>query len=220
MNKKIYLIPFLLLLGGSFLFGQKAAEQNEKFAKGIDGAAVVITCPGDKKNVEDVMKKELKDAKGKGGSTKGWDKCEECSWPAVSDKTLDYYWKVEKAGDDQSKIFVMTSFGNNNFLSSKDDAQAINNLKKFLEDMVEKIRTYELELAIAAQNKVLEDEMKAQEDLVKDHEKLVKDKEKLEKELEENKQDQENNKKAQEEQKKKIEAEKKTLSELQKKLGQ
>ncbi len=216
--KKTYLILPLLLTYAASLFAQTSTETTQEYTKGVSGTAVVITCEGQPKNVEEVMKKKFKESKGKGGSDKGWTSSEGAIWTEVSDKTLDYFFKVEDAGDNKSKIMIMMSFGNANFLSSKDDAAAINNCKKMLDGMVNEIRLYELGLAIAAQTKVVEGAQKELEKLVKEGEDLVAEQKNLEKEIAENKTGQEENKKTQVTQTTEIETQKKLLQELQAKM--
>lgn len=216
--KKTIAFAAIFSLFTTFSFAQKASESNETFSKGVTGSAITITCEGQAKNVETVMKKKFKEAKGKNTSTKGWSGVTGAVWSELSPKTLDYFFKVEKAGNDQSTIKVMISHGNDNFISSKEDAQAMNNCKTMLEGMVSEIRLYELGLAIAAQEKVVEGAEKDLEKLVKEGEDLVKDQGKLEEELAENKKDQETNKGDQEAQKKEIETQKKLLQELQAKM--
>ncbi|MCB9234415.1 MAG: hypothetical protein H6581_22365 [Bacteroidia bacterium] len=218
--KKNYFLSLCLLLFASMAFAQqpKATEGSGNIGKG-EGTYISITCLGKPNNVEDLLKEKIKKMKGKKGSEKGWEVIEQAVWPEITDKTLDYYYRVEKAGNDESKIMFALSFGNANFISAKEDGGAINGVKQMLENLVEEIRVYEIQLAIDAQTKVVEGAVKDEEKLVGEGEKLTKDQAKLEKELEQNKKDQEANKKSQEEQKKVVEQEKKLLGELQKKLG-
>jgi regulator of replication initiation timing len=217
MKKILTLLPLLLMLGATAGFAQKARESNEKSPAG-EGNAVVIELEGQAKNVEDVMKKKFSKLKGK--SEKGFEAFTGVIYSEISANTIDIYYKVEKKDETHSKIIMFLSQGYNNFMSSKDFPSEISNAIKLLDGMIAEVRKYELELAIAAQTKVVEDEVKTQEKLVEENEDLVKEKEKLTKELEENKTSTETNVKTQEEQKKKIEDQKKVLTELQGKLGQ
>lgn len=217
--KKITLLTGICLM---FLFGslqaQKAGESNEKSPVGGNGNAITITLEAQADNVEDVMEEKFKKLKGK--KEKGFEAFKGQIFEPISSDMLDIYYRVEKVGGDKCKVIIFLSKGYDNWLTGQQDGSEVQNTKKMLDEMVAEVRKYELQLAIDAQTKVLEDELKEQEKLVKELEKLVKDKEKLEEELAENKEDQETNKKTQEEQKKKIEEEKKLLDELQKRLGQ
>jgi valyl-tRNA synthetase len=217
MKKVFSLVPALLFFSTTFLFAQKAGERNEKSPAG-EGNAVVIELEGQAKNVEDVMKRKFSKVKGK--SEKGFEAFTGVVFSEISANTLDIYYKVEKKDDTHSKIILFLSQGYNNFMSSKDFPSEISNGIKLLDGMVTEVRKYELELAISAQTKVVEEAVKTQEKLVAENEDLVKELEKLQKEIEENKTDTENNIKTQEEQKKAIEDQKKVLDELKNKLGQ
>ena len=216
--KKLFLLPLLMVMMTGGAWGQKASEANENFAKKESGNAITITCEGDPKNVEEVLKTKLKKVKG-GGNVKGNTAHEGVVIEEFSPKTLDYYYRVDKAGENQSKIIFFVSFGNNNFLSSKDDPSVVANIKTSLENMVSEIKRFEIQLAIEAQEKVLAGAISDQEKLEKDLEKLQKEQIKLEEELAKCKENQVTNKSSQEAQKKQIEEEKKVLSELQTKLG-
>lgn len=217
MKKIATLIPLLLLMTAVSLNAQKARESNEKSPAG-EGNAVVIELEGQAKNVEEVMKRKFSKLKGK--SDKGFEAFTGVIFSEISSNTIDIYYKVEKKDETHSKIIMFLSQGYNNFMSSRDFPGEIGNAIKMLDAMIVEVRKYELELAIAAQTKVIEDEVKEQEKLVGENEDLVKEKEKLQKELEENKTETENNVKAQEEQKKVIEDQKKVLDDLKNKLSQ
>ncbi len=141
-------------------------------------------------------------------------------FPEISSNTIDIYYKVETKKDNQSKVILFMATGYDNWLTADENASELNNAKKMLEGLAAEVRTYELNLAIEAQTKVLESAVKTQADLEKDLAKLVTDLDKLQKEMDENKKTQEENKKTQETQKKTIEGEKKVLDDLQKQLGQ
>ena len=217
MIKKLLFSALLLGLAVS-LFGQKSTEATRKSPLKTDGPCVVIQLEANYKNVEDVLKQKFKKQKVK--SKKGFHFIEGEIIPFISSSAMDLYYNVEKKKENQCEVIFFASKGYDNFVSSQEEPDLINNIKKVLDDMVTEVRSYELQLAIDAQAKVLEKATKDQENLVKDGENLVKEQEKLEKELEQNKADQEQNKKDQEEQGKVIEDEKKLLDDLQKQLSQ
>jgi|GEM_PF-1228527 len=216
--KKIFILPVLLTLFAASVFGQKTTEGSEKSPLGDSGPCLIVEIEGQRDNVEDVMKDKFK--KLKTGKKKGYVTMEKQAYEEISATTIDLYYKVEKAGDNNSKVIMFLSTGYDNWMTSQTHANEVNNAKAILDGLAREVRVYELTLAIAAQTKVVEGVTKDQEGLEKDLEKLEKDHEKLEEELAENKQDQEENKKTQEDTKKTLEEEKKTLDELQKKLGQ
>jgi hypothetical protein len=132
---------------------------------------------------------------------------------------LDIYYRVEDKGNNKAKVIIFLSKGYDNWLTSAENGAEINNARKMLDKLIAEVRKYELQLAIDAQTKVVEEALKASEELVKDGEDLVKEQEKLQKELEQNKTDQEANKKAKEDQTRKVEEQKKLLETLKGDLG-
>jgi hypothetical protein len=215
--KKLFVFPLFILFAAT-MFAQKASEGSEKSPFGTDGKCVMIELEGQNKNVEAVLAEKFKKLKGK--KEKGFEAFKAQIFPEISSNTLDYYYKVETKGDNKTKVVMFMSTGYDNWLNPTENAGEINNAKKMLEGLVVEVRTYELNLAIGAQTKVLEEATKTQEKLVKDNEDLKKELAKLQEDIENNKKSTESNVKTQEEQKKVIEAEKKTLDELQKQLGQ
>ncbi len=216
--KKISLIATLFLLLFTASWAQKASEGTEKSPLGTDGKCLVVELQGEQKNVEAVLEAKFKKLKGK--KEKGYEAFKAQVFPEISSSMLDIYYKVETKKDNQSKVILFMATGYDNWLNANDNAAELNNGKKMLEGLAAEVRTYELNLAIEAQTKVLEGAVKTQTDLEKDLAKLGSDLEKLQKEIEDNKKNQEANKKSQEDQKKVIENEKKTLDEFQKQLGQ
>lgn len=215
--KKAFLLPALLLIG-TWMFGQKASEGTEKSPLGTDGKCIVIDLEAQGKNVEAVLNDKFKKLKGK--KEKGFEAYKAQIFSEISSNTLDYYWKVDTKGDNKTKVLFFMSTGYDNWLNPNDHASEINNAKKMLDALVAEVRTYELNLAIDAQTKVLEGAIKEQEKLVKENEDLKAELDKLQKEIEENKKNTETNVKSQEAQKKVVEDQKKVLDELQKQLGQ
>ncbi len=215
--KKISLVATLLMLLFTATWAQKASESTEKGPLGTDGKCLVVELEGMQKNVESVLEAKFK--KLKGSKSKGYEAFKAQVFPEISSNTLDIYYKVETKKDNQSKVVLFLATGYDNWLNPNDHASELNNGKKMLEGLAAEVRTYELNLAIEAQTKVLEEAVKKQTDLEKDLAKLGSELEKLQKEIEENKKTQETNKKSQEDQKKVIEGEKKALDELQKSLG-
>lgn len=216
--KKIYLIPVMIMMLAAAGWAQKSSQGSAKSPLGDNGKCIKIEFEGQKKNVEDVLKKKFKKLKNK--KEKGYEAFKAQIFPEISSQTLDIYYKVNKKGDDKSEVVMFLSTGYDNWLDQSEHGAEINNCMKMLDGLVAEVRKYELELAIGAQTKILEDAVKEQEKLVSENEKLKKELEKLQKEIEENKQNTEDNLKAQEDQKKTVEDEKKVLDELQKKLGQ
>jgi Skp family chaperone for outer membrane proteins len=216
--KKFSLIAAMFLLTFVTGWAQKAAESTEKSPLGTDGKCLVVELVGQQKNVEAVLESKFKKLKGK--KEKGYEAFKAQVFPEISSNTIDIYYKVDTKKENESKVVLFLATGYDNWLNPTDHSSELNNAKKMLEGLAAEVRTYELNLAIEAQTKVLEGAVKTQADLEKDLVKLGSDLEKLQKEIEENKKNQELNKKTQEEQKKAIETEKKTLDELQKQLGQ
>ena len=212
--KKILLFGAIAIC--STLFAQTAEFKTADFIKKEKGKAIVITLEGQEDNVEKVMEKKF--SKLKHENEKGFEHYPAQIFSQISDKMLDYYWKVDKADKEHSTVILFISTGYNNFITEATHAKEIANAKQLLNNMQREVRTYELGLAIEAQEKVLEKAIKKKEDIVEDGEDLKKDEEKLKKELEENKQDQEENKKEQENQVKEVEKQTEVLNQLRSKL--
>lgn len=216
--KKILTLPVMIMLLATSVWAQKTMEGNEKTPLGDSGPCLVVEIEGQRDNVEDVMKDKFK--KLKTGKKKGFVTMEKQAYDEISATTIDLYYKVDKSGDNKSKVIMFLSTGYDNWMTAQTHAQEVSAAKEILNGLAREVRVYELTKAIAAQTKVVEEAVKTQEGLEKDQEKLEKDQEKLEEEIAENKQEQEENKKGQEDQKKKLDEEKKMLDELQKQLGQ
>ncbi len=215
--KKIILFPVLLTVFTLVAWGQKTTEGSEKSPLGKSGPCLIVEVEGQRDNVESVMRDKFK--KLKTGKKKGYITMEKQLYEEISSSTIDLYYKVEKVGDNKSKVIMFLSSGYDNWLTLATHPNEVNNAKAILDGLAREVRVYELTLAIEAQTNVVEGITKNQESLKKDMEKLERDYEKLEQDISENRQDQEENKKNQEETKKTLEEEKKTLDELQKKLG-
>lgn len=215
--KKIYLLSLLVLFTSMSVIAQKAGEGSEKTPLGSNGPAIVIELEGQAKNVEDVLEAKFK--KLKSSKSKGFVAFEGQIFTEIAPNTMDMYYKVDKKNDNEAKVIMFLSKGYNNWMTSSTNPSEVANAKKMLEELVAEVRKYELGIAIAAQEKVLDGATKDQEKLIKNGEDLVKEQQKLEDDLAKNKENQAANKQSQEDQKKVVEEEKKMLDELKKKLG-
>lgn len=162
------------------------------------GNALTLTLEGQKKNVETVLNKAIKESTGqKSKSMKGFTLFEGVRFTEVSSSSLDIYYKVAKASKkDQlnSKVTLFLSSGYNNFLDSGESPDEIASAKRFLERMIPEVRRYELQLAIEEQTKTVDKSIKEQNKLEGELEDLLQKKEDLLTAIEENKQNQESQK--------------------------
>lgn len=194
---KHLLLSLLLSLCVISLHAQVREGQAE-FIKKEKGNALTLTLEGQKKNVETVLNKAIKESTGqKSKSMKGFTLFEGVRFTEISSSSLDIYYKVAKASKkDQlnSKVTLFLSAGYNNFLDSSESPDEIASAKRFLEKMIPEVRRYELQLAIEDQTKIVDKSIKEQNKLEGELEDLIQKKEDILNAIEENKQNQENQK--------------------------
>lgn len=205
---------YLLLLGivCSFaLQAQKANKTKESFQKLGNVDAVTITLDAVNKNVESVLADEFRSATSlKAKSSKGWKALIGVVFPSISNKKMDIYYRVEKAGSKESpraRVSLVMSLGNETFLESQKYPEEVQNAVEYLETLPRKVRMYELELAI-------EDLYKQFDKTEKEYDKMGVDSVKLETLLLETQQSIEDNKLQRESQRAKIADEEARIAEF------
>ncbi|MFK7971612.1 MAG: hypothetical protein AB8F95_14700 [Bacteroidia bacterium] len=172
---------FIFLIVSLAAFAQGAARTTRTtFQKIANVDAVSITIEGQPKNIEQVMENRLANATGvKRKKVKGYVAFLGARLRDVSDRVLDIYFTVEKAGskaNPSGEIIMIMALGNETFLSPDRYPQEFEQALNLLDAMPLEVRIYELELAIAQQEKDLG---KA----YKDYEKMGNDSVKLEQTL-------------------------------------
>jgi rubrerythrin len=105
----------------------------------------------------------------------------------------DLYFKVERRGskkDNQSVIYMMTSKGSENFVTSSSEPATFNAAQKFLNGFVSETATYKHTLDIKAQEETVKKVEKKLNDLREDEKDMNKKIAKLQEDLKKNQQDQ------------------------------
>ena len=171
--KALRTLPILLLFCGiSVALAQQVTEGPRPFIKKTSGNSLSIIYTGQPANVEAVLQKWISEASGQRGSSKsGFKAWEGVRIQAFSPNTLDYYLSVDKLSrqdKENSEATFFISAGNENFLSTGSNPEIINEVKSWLESMQKEITIYELQLAIEAQEKVIEKSLKEEDGLQKD----------------------------------------------------
>lgn len=156
----------------SGLFAQTATEGLRPFVKRSSGNAISIIYTGQSKNVQKVLEEWLEEASGESSSNRnGFRAMEGVRIQAFSESTLDYYFKVDKVSrqdDEHSEVTVFVSAGNDNFITSGTNPEIVNELSYWLESMQREVTMYEIELAMEAQQKVIEKAEKEYDGLQRD----------------------------------------------------
>jgi 2-phosphoglycerate kinase len=154
------------------LSAQVANEGARTFAKKSTANGISVVVMGQPKNVEAVLEEKLQKATAsKSKNYKGLRVFEGVRAQNISPSTLDIYYEVEKAGkddDNNSRVTIFLSSGNENFLDSRDYPDEVNATAEMLEGLEHEVNIYEMKLAIGEQEKVIDKAVKDQEKLVKD----------------------------------------------------
>lgn len=167
-----------LLLGVIALFCTSTFAQGQarttrtSFNKIANIDAVSVRIEGQIKNIDEVMENRLATATGaKKKKTKGFTTFLGARLRDVSDRTLDIYYKVEKAGTKDNpagEIIMIMALGNETFLSPDRYPEEFEKALNYLNAMPLEVRVYELELAIEDQEKNLDKAYKTYEKMGND----------------------------------------------------
>ncbi|MEL6653519.1 MAG: hypothetical protein AAFP02_02130 [Bacteroidota bacterium] len=210
----LLLITFCLPFSGTF--GQEVAEGQREFMKKSTANGLTIVVEGEPKNVSKVMDELINRGTGvKGKNTKGFRLHPNARFAEISNATMDVYYDVERASKTtppQTRVTLFLSSGNDNFMESGTHPDEMSNATEFLENLQYEVTKYEMALAIEAQEKLIEKE-------VKNHEKMVNDSISLQQKLAETIESIENNKVARANQLVKIEEERQRLINTQQTLA-
>lgn len=171
--KKTFLF-FALILSFTGISQIKLDEKKVNIEGSKDGFYLNIPY-GDKKTMEDELKDELKDWKGK-VSSKDVFFADDCKLKEMGENTFDAYAKVEENPDGGVFISVAIDLGGSYLNSTEHVSRA-----KVMESILTKF-------AVKASKNVIDEEIKTEEKALKEREKelsdLEKEQEKLEKEIE------------------------------------
>ncbi|MEL7529980.1 MAG: hypothetical protein AAFN10_01665 [Bacteroidota bacterium] len=163
---------------------QKAAQVEEttaSFAKKVkpSGNALTFVIEGNAEEILTVLNEKFSVGTGeKVKNFKGLQSLESVTFPEISDRTMDYYYRVEPVENTDGKFSRITMFlsaGYYNFLDSEKYPEEVANAKTFLQSLDLKTKMYQLEQKITAQQVVLAKEQKVEEELISKAEKLTKE---------------------------------------------
>ncbi|MEM6343672.1 MAG: hypothetical protein AAF927_07310 [Bacteroidota bacterium] len=163
---------------------QKAAQVEETtatFAKKIkpSGNALTFVIEGNAEEILTVLNEKFSVGTGeKVKNFKGLQSLESVTFSEISDRTMDYYYRVEPVENTEGKYSRITMFmsaGYYNFLDSEKYPEEIAKATAFLESLDLKTKMYQLEQKLSAQQAVLAQEQKVEEALIEKAEKLAKD---------------------------------------------
>lgn len=174
----------------------KVTEANESFNNGSHNALLVTVYEQDAKEVEKLLKKELKDMGGK-VQVKKEIFADDCETKAMGENTFDVYAKVTPGKNGEVEVAVAVDLGGA-YLNSRDHTERY----KVMEGILHKFGVNATRDAIGSE---LKDQEKVLSDLEKEQKDLEKDKDRLEKSIEDNEKRIEEAKKAIEQAKKDIE---------------
>ena len=156
------LFRFAACLVGCLLFAlpfhaQDVSEGAREFMKKEKQNALSVVVIGEQKNVLEVLDQKFKLATGTKVKTKsGLKYLEGVRYPQISSERLDIYYTVEKSGKNDknaSRVILFLSKGNQIFLNSSGAPKTIQNATKMLQKLGGEVEIYEMELAIADQEK-------------------------------------------------------------------
>lgn len=167
------------IVEGNFPFHKKMADKANGLAIIIQGKPVDV-----EEVMERVFKAELQSGKLK-SMKQGVMGMESARIARMSERTLDYFYKVEGANsglEGPTKVSLFLSAGNNNFLDSDKYPEEMAAAKRMLKELQGQVEGYELELAIAAQEAEVKAALKEQEEYIKERDDLLKKQESLERE--------------------------------------
>lgn len=192
--KKAFILFIGLIAGGMVYSQPRATEGSIEFQKTTQPAAVIeLPYP------EDVVEKAVSDymsRKGsKGSDSKGFKTYKSFKLRDSQDGGNDLYFKIDRKSRKEKEITIVSvvvgKSGEDIKTRSAPDNNSIDGAKDLLNDMVESIDAYNLEVQIQGQDDVVKKAQKKFDGLVddqKDYEKKIKN---LEDKLEQNKRDQE-----------------------------
>ena len=169
---KRHILFFISLSLPLLLIAQEADLTKKSFMKVGAVDAARITVEGHDKNVDAVLQQWFKEKTGeKGKKTKGMRVYEGVILKEISDKTLDIYYDLNKAGTKEvpsTEVSLFISLGNESIMDPDLYPNEMDNAIKMLNALPKDVKIYELELAIEDQNKTLEKTIKEYEKMGRD----------------------------------------------------
>lgn len=129
----------------------------------------------------------------KGKDSKGFITYRNVTITELGTTAFDVYFKIDRKSrkeKDITSVTMLLSRGNENFVTEADDAQAINNAKYFLDNLIPNVQAFDLQKQISDQEDVVKKAEKKYKNLQDNGDDLQKRKRKIEQQIEENNKDQ------------------------------
>ncbi len=175
----------------------------------IDRQAVANEIPFSEKTIMKAIDNKMQQMGYKGKDTKGFTVYKAVRLPELGSANYDLYFIAERKSrrnKENSTVTLMISKGEENFATVKDDAALMDNAKKYLENILPMITTYDLEQQINDQQDAVNNADKKYNNLIDEGQSLEKKRKNIEKDIEDNKKYQANQAIEIEKQKQKLEA--------------
>lgn len=185
MKKSIAIL--VALLANICVFSQ-ARLTTAEFQKVMQPAIETEMLFGEK-TITDAVEAKMQKLGYKGKEYKGYIVYKGVTIPDFKNNTYDLYFKAARKSrkeKENSYVTLLISTGYEKFVGDTSNSDAIEQGKKFLDNLMPVVEAHDLELQIADQESATQKAEKKLNNLVSDGEDLVKKKEKLEKEIEEN----------------------------------
>lgn len=163
---------------------QKAAQVEEttvSFAKKVkpSGNALTFVIEGNAEEILAVLDDKFSVGTGeKVKNFKGLQALESVTFAEISDRTMDYYYRVdpvENTNGKYSRITMFLSAGYYNFLDSEKYPEEVAKATTFLQSLDLKTKMYQLEQKVTAQQVVIAKAQKMQDETIEKEEKLTKE---------------------------------------------
>lgn len=159
-----------------------------------DRQAVMNEIPFPEKTIMGAIDNKMEQMGYKGKSSKEFTVYKGVRMADLGNGEYDLYFTADRKSrrnKDNSTLTLMISKGNDNFVTDKTDAGLIDNAKKYLNNIIELITVFDLELQINDQQDLLTKADKKYNELIDDGQSLEKKRKGIEKDIEDNKKDQE-----------------------------
>lgn len=187
---------FILLVLTSVLYFTASAQSElttVSYQK-TDRQAVMNEIPFPEKTIMGAIDNKMEQMGYKGKSSKGFTVYKGVRMADLGKGEYDLYFTADRKSrrnKDNSTLTLMISKGNDDFATDKTDAGLMDNAKNYLNNIVELITAFDLELQINDQQDLLTKTDKKYNDLIDDGQSLEKKRKSIEKDIEDNKKDQE-----------------------------
>lgn len=184
--KKIFLLAAAYFITAGAI--AQARTVTTEYQKNMQ-PAVEAEVPFPEKTVMKSIIDKMEKAGYRGKEVKGYMVFRSVRLQELGPDSYDLYFKTDKKSKkekDASIVTMLVSSGYDKFISEADNADLIENAKKFLNKQTATSEAYDLELQIKDQEEITKKADKKLADLVEDGEDLQKKKAKIEKDIEEN----------------------------------